>query len=212
MKSLLLSLLLAVPIGTALYGQANYLESVSGDLSNNNLAPTLLNFDVGINYVQGRMGRPGTGAIDRDIFSFTLGANERLTGFDVLTFAPVTSANVGSFLALSGSGTISTANASDHLSNALVTGPGGILETLAAGAYSDTVGQPSLGDGFAAPLGEGTYTVWFQELSSFVDYRLALTVSAVPEPSTYAMIGASLLVLLCARKRLVRPLPRVGGA
>lgn len=209
MKRLLLSVLGAVSlVGTALHAQpAMYLESVSGDLSNNNAAPTLLNFDVGLNIVDGRMGRPGTGAIDRDIFSFTLNPGEILTGFNVITYQPVTSANVGSFLAISMGNLITTANASNHLSNALVTGSGDILSTLAAGAYSDTVGQPSMTNGFSQPLGEGTYTVWFQELSSFVDYRLGLTVSAVPEPSTYALLGAGVLGLLCMQRRLRRSPP-----
>lgn len=204
MKRIPLLLVAATLLAASLHAQpVAFREAVSGDLSNDNNVPTFLSFDLGLNTIEGRMGRPGTGAIDRDIFSFTIGENEIISGFDVLAYAPVTSARVGSFLALSAGDTITVANASSHLSNILVTRTGPILDSLSAGAYSDTVGQ-STGLGFDEPLGAGTYTVWFQELSSFVDYKLGVTVSAVPEPSTYALTGAGILVGLIVLRRRKR--------
>jgi hypothetical protein len=192
----------AALLGAALHGQpVNYVEGVSGDLSNDANGPTFLNFDVGQNLVSGRMGRPGTGPIDRDIFSFTLGQGERVTSIDILSFAPTSNAGVGAFLALSMGNMISTANTSNHLSNTLVSGTGGILDDLKTSAFSNSVGA-SVGLRLEGELDAGTYTVWFQELATFVDYQIGFTVTPVPEPSTYAACGAAALGLLALRRRM----------
>ena len=49
------------------------------------------------------------------------------------------------------------------------------------------------GPGITAPLGEGQYTIWWQETAEQRDYTFRYTLAEVPEPT-----GASLLVALCA--------------
>src|SRR5690242_21909913 len=61
-----------------------YDEGVSGDLSNNGLAPTLISLGVGSNTISGTSGRDQAGVVDRDYFTFTLGSNEALTAINVL--------------------------------------------------------------------------------------------------------------------------------
>src|SRR5271156_4125369 len=69
--------------GTAAHGDTIYNESVSGDLSNNGLAPTLLTVSLGLNDLFGTTGKTGT-VIDRDYFTFTVPQGEELTAITVL--------------------------------------------------------------------------------------------------------------------------------
>ncbi len=55
----------------AAHGDTVYNESISGDLSNSGLAPTLLAFRLGNNDVFGTTGKCAAGVIDRDYFTFT---------------------------------------------------------------------------------------------------------------------------------------------
>jgi len=194
---------MAVYISLALCGImhaqiVNYVESTSGDLSGVATAPTVLDFAPGLNTVAGTMGRPAGGAIDRDIFTFHLENWEQVTSLNVLDYSPAaTPGAIGSFLAISGSNTINLTNPSTHLSNILVSGTGEILSFLAAGSYSDSLGTQPHTLGLTAPLGAGDYTIWFQELSTPVNYRLGISVVAVPEPSTWGLIGAGFILLIC---------------
>jgi len=210
MKTTLLAAAAALCLSASLPAQlTNYVESISGDLSNLGTAPTFLNFDVGLNTVSGTMGRPNrTSPIDADIFTFSINPGEWVTSISILNFAPVAAPGfAGSFFAISGSNTIDLVNPSLHLSNRLINGTGEILPGLAAGAFSDTLTgaqdqPPTLG--LTAPLGQGTYTIWFQELSTNVDYSIGVTVSAVPEPSTYALAGAGALTAMAPWRRRQR--------
>lgn len=173
-------------------------ESVNGDLSGNNTAPTFIPFDPGVNTVKGIMGGdPGEGIpLDRDIFTITLASNQTLTSINVITFEP----GGASFYAISSGTTISLTNGSAHLSNILIKQTGEILPTLASGAYNG-------GTGLSNPVGPGgTYTVWFQEVSSVITYEMAYTVAIVPEPSTVALAGIAGFILLwvCKGKLLQR--------
>jgi hypothetical protein len=194
MKTSTLAAVLLLTFGSSLNAQVViHDETVSGDLSNNNLAPTALNFGVGLNVVSGQMGRPGTGPIDRDIFSFTVLPGTALNGIEILRFLPTSVPGPsGSFFALAGGTSINVTNASTHLSNIIVNGTGGIFDELAAGAFSDLIGQTS-GLGFSTPLGAGTYTAWFQELSSVVSYQIGFNITPVPEASAYSLFGAAVL-------------------
>ncbi len=58
-------------------------ESVNGDLSSNNAAPTLLAFALGGNTVIGT-----TTSGDRDYLRFTIGANQVLSGLNLLVYSP----------------------------------------------------------------------------------------------------------------------------
>lgn len=169
---------------------ANWTESLDGNLSGNGLAPTPLTLGVGVNVISGTMGRDlPQDPVDRDIFTFTLGAGEYLTSINFLVFTPTNQ----SFYAIAPGSTINTADASGHLSNTLVNSTGEFLDDLALGAFSG-------GTGLTAPVGPGTYTIWFQELSSVVTYSTAYTV--VPEPgTTLSLLGGAAMLLHLRRRR-----------
>jgi len=169
----------------------NYNEAVSGDLSDNRLAPTPLTLTLGSNIISGTMGGdPGDGIpLDRDFFSFIIHPGQLLTSINVLEYTP----SGQSFYAISAGTSIDIESPSDHLANYLITGNGNILDDMALGSHSG-------GLGITDPLGPGTYTVWFQELASVVTYQMDYTIAAIPEPST-ALFGAALGLVAMARRR-----------
>jgi hypothetical protein len=164
-----------------------YDEGVSGDLSNNGLAPTLISLGVGSNTISGTSGRDQAGVIDRDYFTFTLGANEALTAINVLqgtvpiglSFIGVQTGNQ-----VTVSPTTTTAagllgwthyDASDVGTN--------ILDDMGIAANGST--------GFTGPLGPGTYAFWVQEASpGTATYAFDFVVAQAPEPSTWLMMLA----------------------
>lgn len=170
-------------------------EALNGDLSGDGNAPTTLTFDLGLNHVTGTMGGdPGEGIpLDRDIFKVTVPSGQQISSIDVVTFSPAGA----SFYAIAGGSSISLTSSANHLSNILIKNTGEILPTLAAGAYNG-------GTGLTNPIPAGTYTIWFQEVSSVVSYDFAYTVSAVPEPSTIALLTLASTSLIVAAKKLRR--------
>jgi len=169
----------------------NYNEGVSGDLSDNRLAPTMLTLSLGSNIISGTMGGdPGDGIpLDRDFFYFTIHPGQLLTSINVLQYTPPGQ----SFYAIAAGTSIDIESPSDHLANFLITGNGNILDDMALGSYSG-------GLGITDPLGPGTYTVWFQELASVVAYQMDYTIAPIPEPGT-ALVGAALGIVALARRR-----------
>ena len=168
---------------------SSYVESISGDLSNNSAMPTPLTFTPGANTVAGRMGIPPGGVQDPDFFTFTIEPGTFLSAINVTQFTPDGSALGGSFFAIASGTSISTSNPGLHLSNRLVPGIGDILPGLAAFPIFG-------GTGLAAQPGAGPYTVWFQETATSVAYSLNFVVTPVPEPATLAVVfGASDLLL-----------------
>ncbi len=66
---------------------ANYDESIDGDLSTNEMAPTPLALSVGGNFVIGSTGNL-TGVIDRDYLTFNIPAGHMLVGLTLHAFTP----------------------------------------------------------------------------------------------------------------------------
>ncbi len=170
-------------------------EALQGDISGNNLAPLSLSFGLGVNSIKGTMGRDlPQDPVDRDIFTFTIPAGRQLTSINVVTFTPTNQ----SFYAIAPGTSIDINDPTFHLANTLVQRTGDILPQMALGSYSG-------GTGITDPLGPGTYTAWFQELSSVVTYQMDYTIVAVPEPATACTGLALSLVALsraCARRRV----------
>jgi len=173
-------------------------EVVNGDLSSNNLSPTPLTWGIGMNSVRGTMGRDlGAGVpLDPDFFTFSLSPGQALISIVVSQFDP----QGASFYALAAGTSIDTGSPANHLSNILVTGTGEVLAALDAGSYNG-------GLGLTAPLGAGTYTVWFQELSSVVTYQMDYTVVAIPESGGAGVglaLGAPATLMALTRRAVVR--------
>lgn len=188
-SSLLLCLALAAAAPAA-RAALTYNESVSGDLSNLGSAPTQLVFSTGINRIIGTMGG-GTDA-DPDIFTFNIQPGQYLTSIFLGPMNP----QERSFYAIAAGTTINMNDATTHLGSYLTYDIGELMDDLSTGgAYGGT--------GFEVPLGAGTYTAWFQEISTRVDYEFAYTV--IPEPGTSALLcGAATLASAVILRRKFR--------
>ena len=181
------------------FGATIYDESTMGDLSNNGLSPTFLNFSPGSNTVRGTTGQ-GT-IVDRDYLTFLVPQ-----GFAVISLIELANTTVGAAVSFIG---IEQGNALTVPTNAQ-TAAGLVGWTHYGATTTDTDLLPamslsSLGSsGFSGPLGPGTYSVWIQDgnvgtFSYGFDFRLA----AVPEPGTLGMVlGALALIGFSSRKVL----------
>ncbi len=73
----------ALLCGTAVHASVIYDESVSGDLSNSGLTPTLLTVSLGSNQLFGTTGKTNN-TVDRDYFTFTVPDGLELSAITVL--------------------------------------------------------------------------------------------------------------------------------
>lgn len=99
-------------------------------------------------------------------------------------------------------------------------GPPAVLRVSAGGASADYQAPPPTGDWFAMGWQQHSFmftsdntastTLWFGNVSGIVAID-AITVSPVPEPSTWAVFGLGALALLMARRRGNGTAPRSGG-
>jgi hypothetical protein len=170
-----------------------YDEGVSGDLSNDNLAPNLLAVSAGSNVVRG-----GTTAVpfDRDIFSFSIAADQQLVAIILDTYI---SGDDQSFFAVAAGNTISSLFSTPALlGNALIGASVGnmegddVLDDLGALTFPGSAG-------FAGALGPGDYTFWIQETTVGIrEYALDFQVrgpATVPLPSTFFLLLPVLALL-----------------
>jgi hypothetical protein len=167
----------------------SYIESINGDLSGNGLAPSVLTFTTGLNQVSGTMGATA-GPVDVDIFSFVVGSGQSITSIKLSSFVPVGSVSTGSFFALDDAATIDTGNGTNHAANRLVNASSG--EFLSASVLFGTKFSGGA-SALAGPLGPGTYTIFFRETSTQVNYTLDFTM--VPEPSVSLLLIPALGVM-----------------
>ncbi len=172
-------------------------EAVNNDLSNNPAAPTILALAAGSNDVFGTTGITITGT-DRDFARLVVPVGFELTGMVVL--AGTQTAGGVSFVAL---------QAGDALTiNPAAPNPAPLLGWL---HYSTAdIGNnilPEIGAtvgsvGFSGSLSAGSYALWIQDTGfETATYGFRFEVAAVPEPGTYAMLGAGLGMLGLVRYR-----------
>lgn len=201
----LLLIVLALPAGRA---QAfNYNEAVSGDLSGNGSAPSLLGtLDPGVNNISGTMGSlGGTGPLDADIWNFTVAPGYDLTAINLVGYSATSgSLSNQSFMAIATGPSISTTDPSNHLSNSLW----GYGTDGFGHVYTDLLGLlqagPEFGGiGFSGPLTPGNYTFWIQEGSDQINYSINFITSPtpVPEPGSMVLLGVAGLWVLRRRRR-----------
>lgn len=194
LRPLLLAALLPLASAAAAHAALDFNEAVSGDLSNLGSAPTPLTFSLGVNRVSGTMGGPPEA--DPDIFTFTLQPGWQLTSIFLGPMNP----QERSFFGLAAGPTIDTTSSENHLASHLTYSIGELMPELALGGNFS-------GTGFTAPLGPGTYTAWFQEISARVDYTFEYTVVTIPEPASAATLTA-LVALGFISLRRSRPAAR----
>jgi hypothetical protein len=190
----------ALLYGAAAHGDTIYNESVSGDLSNSGLTPTLLTVSLGSNDLFGTTGKTGT-TIDRDYFTFTVPQGLKLTAITVLPGTQTLGTLGDSFIGIESGPEVTVSTAATDATGLLGwfhydTGDigGNILPLMGTSGFGST--------GFSGPLPAGTYSFWVQEASvGTVPYGLEFTV-ATPEPASWTMLltGLGLLVGKTARR------------
>ena len=172
------------------FGQLTYVESVNGDLSDSGPAPTSLGvFGPGVSTITGSLGATtgGSGATngnDADIFTFTLGAGQSVTSISTTRQGPTGS----SFIGYSNSNSLSVVN-----SNA----------TLGAATPTNGLFNNGTPGGVPTTLGAGDHTFFIQETNAGpVDYSISFNVvSAIPEPSSAALLSGLAMVGFIRRRR-----------
>jgi hypothetical protein len=185
-----LLLVWAVVFSTA-QGQTLWNESLSGDLSNNQSAPSTFSLASGLNAVIGTVG----GTDSQDWITLTVPAGLQLRS---LTLAAYSSADVQGFTGVQ-SGTAfmgSPGVASSYLGYAhygTAADNGSLPTANLAGVdilpiMGNTTAAPgSLG--FTPPLGSGSYVFLIQQLGSATSYEFDYGVTAIPELCSQAIIA-----------------------
>lgn len=195
--------------GTAAHGDTLYNESVSGDLSNSGLTPTLLTVALGLNDLFGTTGKSTDNIIDRDYFAFTVPQGQYLTAINVLPGTQTLGPLGDSFLGIESGPEVTVSTAATDATGLLGWfhyGGGDIGVNILP-----LMGTSGLGStGFTGPLPAGTYSFWEQEGNvGTVNYGLEFTV-ATPEPASWTMLLTGLTALVgktarrAARFRLFR--------
>ncbi len=168
-----------------------YDESSSGDLSGLLGSPTSVSVASGANTIIGDIGENGnsgaTNGSDADYFSFTVPSGGSLDTLTIDSYVPTGTSGVSFFGYTAGSG-FAGQGAGDIDGFALIdAGSGDVLSSLAGGS-----------------LGPGTYSFWLQETGlAVVDYQITfgITTTAIPEPSSVALLASCLATVLCMRRR-----------
>ena len=168
-----------------------YNESVSGDLSNSGLNPTVISVAPGSNQVFGTTGKnPATLIIDRDYFTFTVPNGLSLTAVTVLPGTKNLGPHGDSFIGLEAGPEVTVLTTA--------TTAAGLLgwDHYDSGDIGNNIlpdmGSAGLGaTGFTGPLGAGTYSFWIQEASvGTVPYGFDFTLTAAPEPDSWPVVLA----------------------
>jgi hypothetical protein len=169
---------------------APYSETVSGDLSNNRLAPTLVPLTLG--------GNPIDGAIintDLDYLTIQVPAAAELSA---IIFETYESSNARAFLGMQAGSTFTVDPPS--------TTPGVLLGYTHFG-IDQLIGSDLLDDlaagvgaiGFTSPLPAGDYTFWINQTEpSLTGYRFNFTV--VPEPGSMSILTATSAMITTIRR------------
>lgn len=162
-----------------------YDEAVNGDLSDNNLSPTVVGLGVGQNLIMGStIHQP---SLDRDFFTVTIDAGRTL---NAVLLSSYTNTDDLSFIGYTAGGQFTALDLSGVDGWGLIGGPPGV-----------SVGGDVLGFLAGGPVGPGTYSFWLQETSGSTTYTLDYQVSAVPLPAALPLFVSGLLGLGAMARR-----------
>ncbi len=167
-----------------------YAESISGDLSNDPMAPTSIPLGFGTNFVQFV-----TSVGDREFFTVTIPAGGALVALDLAEYESDDPVAFGAFMP----GAIfnddpDSPNPAVYSGLALF-GTGDLGQDLLP-AFQDSLGFASLG--FSVPLGPGDYTFWVQQVGPVTGITLDFII--VPTPGAAGVLALSGLVAMRRRR------------
>ena len=187
----LAAITLVMTMFSSAYAVTVYSESVSGDLSNDGLNPTVITLAAGSNSILGTTGG-GTGTNFRDYFTVVVPSN--LQFISLIEAAGTQAGNVG-FLGIQ-SGTQVTLPTNTTTATGLL---GWIHYAPTATDINilPTIATPANGSsGFGPPLGPGNYAFWVQDSSAGTfQYAFNIVLAPIPEPSAAVLMMAGLFAL-----------------
>ena len=198
----------------------NYDEVVSGDLSNNPAAPTNIgSLTPGSNRISGTTIPSGTfdpnshfySILDNDYVTFTVPTGYALSDITLGTDSIIRPTD-RLFLGIAQGSTVSVdpsfTSASGLLGWTLVDATMVGTDVLPDLGLSAPANFPAIGGatGFMGPLASGQYTLWALDGDLPVAYDFKLdTVPAMPEPASWAMMLAGIVVIGRTLRRRARP-------
>ncbi len=170
---------------------ANFDEAVSGDISNDRLAPTVVALAAGSNFVQGHFGQsPVPNVRDLDYFTVTVPAGHRL---DAIVLTSLVAGGANAFLGVQVGPVMTMASTSVDPSPLL-----GWTHT-----YTNQIGTNLLpAMAITGPLAAGSYTFWSQETDTSAvwtyGYNFQVSALAVAPPASVPVPTWALMVLAAA--------------
>lgn len=182
-------------------------ESVNGNFSSDQTAPTQLALTAGVNSIVGTVGAMAATPNKQDWFTVTIPQGDVLSS---IVLADFESTDTQGFMGFQ-DGTSFTGNSQTATPYVGYT-HWGTAATNGSLPPTDLVGQDLLplmanpaiaagSSGFTPPLGAGSYTFLVQQSGALTTYQLDFGVTAVPEPAAVLMLSVGALLLGMKGKR-----------
>jgi hypothetical protein len=179
---------------------AAYTESIDGDLSGVAASPTPWVLGLGANPLSGTAGTNfNAGVNDYDLVAFTVPAGLRLDSIRVTNYQNVDPFAIA-FFALQ-AGTPWLDGFGFDIGGNYLMGWSHIDSTMVDDDLLDKIQEHANEPPFDIPLGSGAYTMLIQDIDTTFDYTLTFQVTAVPEPSTAALVAVGGLACCRGRRR-----------